>query len=99
MCFRKIVLCQWFGLEGTLTVEHLSLTVNPSICHSAVAASQSLCCLWLRDIFGNQLCEKKSLWNVDMLEAGESLKVTGRKSGMSDGEYWRMKTYRSVGFA
>lgn len=45
---------------------------------------QPLCYLWLRDIFGNQLGEKKSLWSVDMLEAGESLKVTGRTSGMSD---------------
>lgn len=90
---------RWFGLEGTLSVGRLSVTVNPSLCHSAMPASRPLCYLWLRDIFGNQLGEKKSLWSVDVLEAGESLRVTGRMSGMSSWEYWRMKTYRSVGFA
>lgn len=35
-CFRKIIVYQWFGLQGTLSVGHLSVTVSPSICSRAM---------------------------------------------------------------
>lgn len=93
-----MVVCQWFGLEGTLTVEHLSVTVSPSICHSAVAASHYA-------IYGggisleissvkSSLCEVWTCWRL-----GSHWKWQEERVGCLPGEYWRMETYRSVGFA